>query len=339
MRRGAASQQTDDPGQDSFLDIVANIVGILIILIMVAGVQTKDVLVEAAIAGSEHNEINHADIRDASDEATRLQSSLRSTALEIAHVESEISARDDVQQQLEGATRQLEDNIASQRSELTADQQAIYDIRRQQDLAKAELARLDLQKSSLDNYEQPPEVIKHLPTPMAKTVFGKEEHYRLLGGHLTRVPMNEFINVVRTQFKLKMWKLKEASQITETAGPINGFNLKYTMRRVDYISQTPAGPSRRKGVEVASLVLLPVSSQLGEPLEEALRDGSVFRQELAKLDPQRTTITVWTYPDSFGQFRTLKQELFKIGFLSAGRPMPEEYPIGASPDGRRSAAQ
>ena len=41
MSRGA-SIVDDMPGQDSFLDIVANIVGILIILVLVAGVRARD---------------------------------------------------------------------------------------------------------------------------------------------------------------------------------------------------------------------------------------------------------------------------------------------------------
>ena len=36
------------PGQDSFLDVVANLVGILIILVMVIGVRAKDAMLEAA---------------------------------------------------------------------------------------------------------------------------------------------------------------------------------------------------------------------------------------------------------------------------------------------------
>ena len=38
----------DAPGQDSFLDIVANLVGILIILVMVIGARATDAMVEAA---------------------------------------------------------------------------------------------------------------------------------------------------------------------------------------------------------------------------------------------------------------------------------------------------
>ena len=77
----------------------------------------------------------------------------------------------------------------------------------------------------------------------------------------------------------------------------------------------------------------------GPPLSEALRDGSGFLERLSGHDPNRTTVTVWVYPDSFNEFRALKAELFRRGYLAAGRPMPAGHPIGGSPDGSRSAAQ
>ena len=46
MRR-RRRQTAAEPGQDSFLDIVANLVGILIILVMIVGAQAKDAMVQA----------------------------------------------------------------------------------------------------------------------------------------------------------------------------------------------------------------------------------------------------------------------------------------------------
>ncbi len=45
-RRGSSS--TEAPGQDSFLDIVANLVGILIILVMVVGARARQALQQVA---------------------------------------------------------------------------------------------------------------------------------------------------------------------------------------------------------------------------------------------------------------------------------------------------
>ena len=45
MARRPRNSDAEAPGQDSFLDIVANLVGILIILVMVVGARAKDALV------------------------------------------------------------------------------------------------------------------------------------------------------------------------------------------------------------------------------------------------------------------------------------------------------
>ena len=46
-RRDTRRNQVEAPGQDSFLDVVANLVGIILILIMVVGTQVKNAYVAA----------------------------------------------------------------------------------------------------------------------------------------------------------------------------------------------------------------------------------------------------------------------------------------------------
>ena len=87
------------------------------------------------------------------------------------------------------------------------------------------------------------------------------------------------------------------------------------------------------------VTVVPAQDDLGDPIETILLPKSSFRARLELTDPDRTTITVWVFPDSFRQFRKVKEELFKLGFLCAGRPLPEGTPIGFSPQGTRSVAQ
>jgi hypothetical protein len=174
---------------------------------------------------------------------------------------------------------------------------------------------------------------------MAKTVLGREEHFRLLGGRLTYIPWDNLIEKLKAEAPQKVWKLKEQATITESLGPEGGFLMRYTLARKQFATPTKVGVAVRQGVELEKFVLVPVAENLGEPLAEALQPGSQFQARLSQFDPQRTTLTVWVYPDSFDDFRTLKQALFHRGFLAAARPLPEDLPIGGSPQGTRSAAQ
>jgi hypothetical protein len=74
-------------------------------------------------------------------------------------------------------------------------------------------------------------------------------------------------------------------------------------------------------------------------MERVFTDQSEFATLVRSLDPNRATITIWVYPDSFQHYRAFKKYLFDRGFLTAARPLPEGHPIGGSPDGSRSAAE
>jgi hypothetical protein len=129
--------------------------------------------------------------------------------------------------------------------------------------------------------------------------------------------------------------------LSETVGPIEGWRLRYKLQRVDMTFDPNVRGPQQVGsfVRLQEYTLIPVSGQMGEPLDEALRSTSQFRSSLAGLSPRDTTVTLWTYPDSFGEYRRLKEELHKAGYSVAGRPLPEGHPIGGSPSGSKSAAQ
>ena len=137
----------------------------------------------------------------------------------------------------------------------------------------------------------------------------------------------------------KIWKLKNSRQITESIGPEEGFILQYTLARRSGLTQTSNGLVMQQRVELVRFVMLATGSRIGEPIDEALRPNSAFHQRMGTLDPQSTTITVWTYPESFAEFRRVKEYLRELGFLAAARPLPHGHPIGGSPQGSRSMAQ
>ena len=112
------------------------------------------------------------------------------------------------------------------------------------------------------------------------------------------------------------------------------------MARQRYAMHGAAGTVRQGSViQLTKWDLLPVSDVLGEPVEEAILRNSSLMQFLASYRPSTTTVTVWTYPGSFGDFRQLKEELFSLGYATAARPLPQGVLIGGSPSGTKSAAQ
>ena len=88
--------------------------------------------------------------------------------------------------------------------------------------------------------------------------------------------MNELTEQLRQDAQNKLWKLKEANQITETIGPLNDFWLKYTLRRFQRPIRTEAGMAVRRTIELDRFVLVPVADNLGVPLATALQPASEF---------------------------------------------------------------
>ena len=224
----------------------------------------------------------------------------------------------------------MEQQLEAHQQTLDADRQQQFEARRQVLLARTELDDVKASLHALRNAPPQPNVIEHLPTPMARTVFGRELHLRLQGGRLAYVPWDELVERLKQDAPNQAWKLKESPRITETIGPIHGFRMKYTLRQADEV---------QRYAELDHFVLVPVQDDVGDPLEVALREDSQLQSILSHYDPDRTTVTVWVYPDSYGHFRHLKSELFRRGYAAAGRPLPDGHPIGGSPEGSRSAAQ
>lgn len=325
-----------EPGQDSFLDIVANLVGILLILIMVIGAQARDAMVEQVapdpVATEERLEQPRRQLAAA-------QGSVKDLVAKIYQQESEIVFREKERAAVLHKVALVRQELLEMQSQLDGQKQQAFQRQSQRMALQREYESLTQQLTTVRSSEPEVEVLRHIPTPLAKTVFGKEVHFRLSDGWLTYVPIEELVERFRQEARLKVWKLKDAPRTTESVGPIRGFKMRYTLQRIEQRVPTQAGMAVEQRVELESFTVIPTSDDLGEPLERALQPGSEFLALLNMHVPSETTVTIWIYPDSFVQFRQLREVLLAKGFLTAGRPLPEGQPITGSPDGTRSAAQ
>ncbi len=337
MRR---SRKTDSgsPSHDSFLDIVANMVGILIILVMVVGVRVKNTPVTATIPAEP--DPAHAELK----QDLAVEASLRSDVLR-AEAENKALRKETV---IQGRQRDvlatmasaMEHEIQSQRSRLDATSQEDFDLKRQLAGTRLELEELQRKRLWAETAPVEPIVVESLPTPLSRTVDGKEIHCQLRGGRIVAIPLDDLMDTLKDDMRRKMYKLRDLPETTATVGPSGGFRLRYTLRRHD-ISPEMAMASGRSGsfVQVHKWTLIPTSSGLGESVDTALTEGSQLLRTLAKYRPDQTTVTIWTYPDSFASFRRIKKALYEMGFATAARPLPEGVPISGSPSGRKSSAQ
>ena len=340
-------------GSDSFLDVLANIVGILIILIVAAAARMGRAPVPA---GSSQNAPEPAVatsttlppvVEPEPDEPPpEISEEMRAIAEKMAALEKKSLAADAKLQKLhsdiasagEGVSDE-DRNVAQQSQKVREAQLRIARLEetlgeRQQSLTGL-LAEFEEAKAS-----RPPAVeVRHRLAPISQDVSGDEVHFRLSGGRVSVVPLQDLVDRVKRQLERQRDWLASRGRHEAIVGPVDGYTMHYLIERkpLSNLDRARLGYGGYR-IGVKHCEILPEPDLLGETAEEALRRGSKFALSV-KIAPPRAAITFWVYPDSFHAFRILQAACQAEGFIVAGRPLPDGQPIGVAEDGSRSAGQ
>lgn len=339
-------------GSDSFLDVVANVVGILIILMVLAGIRARTAPVNLAeetpppvpVANSSPVKIT-ADPADADAQATR-QSELAALQLKSQLLQQELDRLRHAADADETKLAELQSHAAVQRNRSAAIATSLNDeitsLRDSQQEAEhleaaVQAVRIRLQKRQADvsAAEKQPnriEKLEHRITPVSRVISENETelHFRCQQTAVTVVPIDELVDRMKAQMERQKDVILRLKKYSGSVGPVRGWSLNYVIE-----TQQQLGLIR---ASVSQFQLVPEPDLSGERSEVALRPDSAFRNELRKSEPG-STITFWVYPDSFALFRKLQALAHREGFTVAARPLPEGTPIMGSPNGSRSAAQ
>ena len=339
------------PGQDSFIDVVCNMVGILIVLVMIVGVRASS---------SEHPTTGGPEKT-----ATQITpASLSADVKTLAELDATRQRAEQAMKEIDGAVAQFEDlsvqsaliearreqltlvrasveqDIQDRRAKLDAEGQKQFDVQREIAAAEIKLHELTQQQVSLITESTQVEEVECVPTPLAKEVTGEEIHVRLRRGQLAVVPAEELMNEVQRRGADHLRSgLNARNEAEDVFGPIDGFRMRLSVER--YTSTIPGAPmnSPQRTEVVMQGVFLPVSDDIGQPLDQALLPNSAFMQALRAKRTAAPAVTVWVYPDSYGELRLLKRAMWEAGSPMAVRPLPEGHPIVFSTAGSKSAAQ
>lgn len=329
-------QHSEAVNSDSFLDIVASVVSIMIIMVVMEGTRIKNAPVKVSIAASP------AAIELEKDIATEqaLRGDVVKAAEEIRTLEQETAARGMQRDMLATMVSAVEYKIQERKQKLDHGKQADFDLARGLSESRFQLEQLGLQREQAEKGAAEPIVIESYPTPISRAVDGPEAHLMISNGRVVFIPLEPLLELFQTQAKRQVYKLLDQPELTDTVGPVDGFRLRYTLERQDaspeMVKETGRGGSYAR---LQKYSLIPASNELGEPVRLALEPSSDFRKTLSKILPGRTTITIWVYPDGFEAFRQIRKELYRQNYMIAARPLPPGTPISGSPEGSKSAAQ
>lgn len=353
MRRQPA-EPIEAGGQDSFVDVVTNLVGILIVLVLIVGVRVKPAwrlsqAAEGKLAGTDPANLaadtkaaadKEADKQAAKDlaeleaEADGAKRDLDKTDGQVKLVDAELARQTVEQRQVATLIAAAENEIATRRAKLDDTARKQSDLKHQADglVSDLQISEAELKRARA----APPPVaeLRHYMTPLGRTVFGKEVHFRLADHRIAYLPMDELLQ--RAKSEVRSGEGTTPSDLTDhihEAGPYGGFTLQFTM-------SLESGPERGQYTySLKEAHFLPGPGQIGEPTDAALAPNSELHRRLNALDPQQFTVTIWVYPDSFSDYHRINDDLCRMGFAVAARPLPDGMPIGVSSHGSRSSAE
>jgi hypothetical protein len=336
------------PGQDSFLDVLTNMVGIIILLVVVVGLRTSQALIRAAV--DQVTATAEAELPDMQSDvdlikraAVAAESQLQGVMQQVVNVRRETSLREQERAYLATYVTAFEQELDQRRSDLSAEKQKDFDLRRQ--LAESQLLLENLGREQIALLSQPTETqaIENQPTPIARRMTGKEVLVHLSAGHAAVIPEQLFTDMI-DDVKDNIWRLREQHRFVSTVGPVNGFRLRYRvgMVPVKLAGQSDprmAGPGRVAVMmkpELTWYEIIPESSSVGVPLANALAPDSDLRHTLREHPPDTNTIVIVVYPDSIRELHELKRVLYSEGYATADIPRPPGRRLRCSINAGRS---
>ena len=332
-------------GNDSFLDIVSNMVGILIILVVIAGLRVRNY--------PEVSQADEAKIQNASEtHAQKIEMFNKAYAdcfalsRQFETMQAQFSVREAEQSDFVEYYAQLEAGIRSHTATFDEQSKQHWELQRQILDVDAKLNELDQKKKWLSDVQKPDAVIlENMPTPIGANTDEKEVHFRMMNGRIVFVPFAPMLEQLKIEVVRRRDELLKQSRITGILGPFENFRLQYSVIRQDMPFQRDAEIGERSMIILEGCQMIPVGGEtgdrnLGEPVAEAIsRPTSQFRHRLAATRQNESAITVWVYPDSFGDYQAVKNFLYQSGYRAAARPLDFGVPISASPQGTKSSAQ
>ncbi len=324
--------QSKDASQDSFLDIVTNIVGILIILVMVIGARVQHLSIKSAAAPPPEAAALADELARLEDAVVLAESDLLELDEQAAQLAVTVADAGTARIHLATAVSAAQRDIDTLRESVDEQQAAAAEADARQEQLEAEIEQCSLEAEGIAHAPQETKRLLAYPTPIGRTVTGDEIHFRLAAGRIAYIPLTELFEEAKSRTQRNSGSLAAMQSRVETVGPVQDFSLDYV---VEVQVNRAAGQVMVRSRE---WVARPARRDVGETLEHALARQSRFRTVLSGVRPD-TTVTLWCYPDSFNEYRAIREELHRLDIPAACRPLPEAAPIGGSTEGSKSIAQ
>ncbi len=339
---------------DSFLDLVTNVVGIIIRLILVvwAGARAYTGLPEffhptPPPAGATDLVIptdplqyeldrQRAEMAEAQKRLLEQLRQLDMTKSTDQKAKQELAALDARRQSLDQAFSDLHQTAAQQGKAGQSAVLTLTDIQKRRERIAAEIKALE---------KLPPlKKVLRYRTPVSQAIHSEEFHFECRQGRVAYVDVNAMLEDVRRHLRDKGDQLKTTWQVRDVTGAVGPFRMHYVIERQREAMDGVFGgispeANASFGYGLSEWLIEPVAPFRGETVTDALATNSEFRHICDGLSAELSAVTLWVYPDSFELYRRLRDFLADRNITVAGRPLPAGMPITCSKRGSVSRGQ
>jgi hypothetical protein len=339
---------------DSFLDVVANVVGIILRLILVAWVGAKSY--KAFIPPPPPPQVLEEVLAppDPDDPlAAELDRQRRELAATQAQLLEQLRQYEGARQE-KGKAETAVSDLTSRRRELEQTRAGLENAARDrgEDGKAASLSLKEIQERSKQLAEQI-EALRKAPSakqtlryraPVSRELQSEELFLECRKGQVTVIDLGGLYEQVGKVLRDHGEKLRTQREVSDTTPAVGAFQMHYVVEREKELHEEllPGLEGSARGnfrFGLSRWDLQPVDDTRGETAEQALAAGSAFRRVIDALDAHQTAVTLWVYPDSFPLYRRLRDYLHDRSVVVAGRLLPEGAPIAGSKHGTASRGQ
>jgi len=347
--RGRGGPAEPQFGSDSFLDIVANLVGILIILIMLAGLQAARAPVsDAELIAAGHTPLPAApepaapsppaeppdiqipepaprpedpvpdgptgptaqEIAEAI-ENTRRKASALSGKLAAADLSSSDAQLRIIQQELSQQSErlsELQQQYRSTRTRAGSSSQQLATLDAEYEKLRSRLVDANRQLETLSQAAPPTESLELRINPIARRVSGPEIAFRVDGGRVLHMPIDDLVRQVNSREKYSTMSILKGETQRGRVGPIEGVTLTYELRSA---AVSDGSGTVRIQPQLAGIISIENDAP-DEPVDQALSEGGILSRILLAA-PRDAVIRLFVATDSFQTARRVSSAIRDLG--------------------------
>ena len=329
---------------DSFLDVVANVVGIILRLILVAwvGAQSYTAAMIDELAPPAPAPLAEAAPLPEPTDPLATVNQRRRTDLDKAKglLAQQMVPVEPLRQQRLRIAEELDD-LAARRKALADERKSVEHLAKDRGavgqalvLSLSELSGRSKQLlKELDELQKAPSRKKSLRyrMPVSQPVT-EEVSFECQGGRVTLIDVEALADKVHQAVRSRQEQLRLNGRVKDVTPAVGAFRLRYLLERERGGVEANIGLSTSGGPSDVTVEweAEPVLAERGETADAALAAGSAFRKVIESIEPRQTAVTLWVYDDSFALYRRLRDYLHDRDVAVAARPLSNGMPIAAS---------